>query len=153
MVERAEPTGGENSERRLNRSLGRPALGCGATITEAEADVAAGLEILAAVRRAQIELGGCKVLRRSPPICGCCLLLWRRWRFRVARQLVFHRDADDSHRGGWGEMAESSKVMRDVASSNRFCSRFLCSELRKLSGCSFQCSAIHLKRYPASMPD
>lgn len=59
----------------------RAASGCGATITETEADVAAGLEILAAIRRAQIELGGCKVLRRSPPICGCCLVLWRRWCF------------------------------------------------------------------------
>lgn len=85
----------------------RAALGCGATITETEADVAAGLEILAAIRRAQIELGGCKVLRRSPPICGCCLVLWRRCCFRVPRQLVFHRDADDSHRGGWREVAES----------------------------------------------
>lgn len=37
--------------------------------------MAAGLEILAAIRRAQIELCGCKVPRCSPPICGCCLVL------------------------------------------------------------------------------
>lgn len=96
--------------------------GCGATIADTEADMAAGPEILAGIRRAQIELRGCKVLRYSRrmrplfPICGCCLVLWQRCCFRLSRQLMFHRDADDRHCSGGREIAE---VMRDVASNNQ----------------------------------
>lgn len=57
-------------------------LGCAVTISDMEADMAAGLEILAGIKRGQIDLHGCKVVRCSrrllpiSSICGCCLGLW-----------------------------------------------------------------------------
>lgn len=62
--------------------------------------MAAGLEMLAVIRRAQIELlyveaKFCDALRLRlrplSPIRGCCLVLWRRCCFRVSSQLMFQQ--------------------------------------------------------------
>lgn len=92
-------------------------LGCGVTISATEADVAAGLEILAGIKRAQIELRGCRILRRCrrllpiSPICGSCLVLWQRCSYSILQI-----DAADRYWSRWGGIAGA---MCDMASITR----------------------------------